>query len=144
MLVQCFNCLIEAHLLATEVDVVRAAATQLVHPINIVLPRLAVNDGILCTSEVTYSNQKCRIDTRWPFHMMATTANRMKPGACHCTVSMAPGAMSIHIYVNLTPRVPITDLYVVTESPNESRCSSVGTLLCEFDGATALLPCCEF
>lgn len=73
MLVQCFNCLIEAHLLATEVDVVRAAA-KLVHPINIVLPRLVVNDGILCTSEVTYSNRKYRIDTRWPFHMMATTA----------------------------------------------------------------------
>ena len=43
----------------------RAAANQLVHPINIVLPELAPSAGILCTSKVTYSNQRCCIEMRW-------------------------------------------------------------------------------
>lgn len=51
--------------LSNEADAVRAAANQLVHPIDIVLPELAPSAGILCKSEVAYSNNRCRIDMRW-------------------------------------------------------------------------------
>ena len=40
----------------------------------------------------------------------------MKPDACHCTVQMAPAGVSVHIYVNLGPKVPITSLEVTGET----------------------------
>lgn len=57
----------ETHFLAVEADVVRASGLELIHPINIVLPKLAPSAKVRCNSEVTDRSNHSRFDMKWFF-----------------------------------------------------------------------------
>lgn len=63
----------ETHFLAVEADVVRASGLELIHPINIVLPKLAPSANVRCNSEVTDRSNHSRFDMKWYFADTMTT-----------------------------------------------------------------------
>ena len=69
----CSPALEETHFLAVEADVVRASRLELIHPINVVLTKLAPSANVRCNSEVTDRSNHSRFDMKWYFADTKTT-----------------------------------------------------------------------